>query len=226
MTRAPAAAVYAEGVSAVAQTSPERAWWLRALLVFQAPTAVFAALRRKDERDRDARAEPLVAIGLLAGIASVLWSGPAGEFLDDPGGGVTTVAAWAVFGGAIYGAAVIWAGGLLLFLVARRLGSVGSYQRARHVVGFSLAPLALSLFAIWPLRLLLYGDDVFRRGGADAGATGARVLLWLWVAAGIWSLALLAIGVRAVHGWTWARAAGAVALTLALPALVVGASLL
>ncbi len=211
---------------AVAQTSPERAWWLRALLVLQAPSAVFAALRKKDERDRDARAEPLVAIGMLAGIASVLWSEPAGSFLDDPGGGVTTVAAWAVFGGAIYGAAVIWAGGLLLHLAVRRLGSLGSYQRARHVIGFSLVPLALSLFAIWPVRLVIYGDDVFRAGGADSGATGAQVLLWLWVAAGIWSLALLLIGVRAVHGWTWARAAGAVALTLALPALVVGASLL
>src|SRR5439155_368294 len=94
------------------------------------------------------------AVVLLAGIASVLWSGPASTFLDDPGGGVTTVAAWAVFGGAIYGAAVIWAGGLLLHLVARRLGSLGSYQRARHVVGFSLAPLALSLLTIWPVRLV------------------------------------------------------------------------
>ena len=213
-------------MSAVAETSPERAWWLRALLVFQAPTAVFAALRKKDERDVDARAEPLVAIGMLAGIASVLWSSPAGTFLDDPGGGVTAVAAWAVFGGAIYGGAVIWAGGLLLHLVARRLGSLGSYQRSRQVVGFALAPLALSLFAIWPPMLALYGDDVFRAGGTDAGAAGARLLLSLWIASGVWSLALLLIGVRAVHGWTWARAAGTVALTLTLPALIVAASLL
>jgi hypothetical protein len=226
LTRTHAAAFTLEPVSAVAETSPERAWWLRAVLVFQAPAAVFAALRTKDERDVDARAEPLVAIGMLAGIASVLWSGPAGTFLDDPGGGITTVAAWAVFGGAIYGAAVIWAGGLLLHLVARRLGSLGSYQRARQIVGFSLAPLALSLLTIWPVRLVLYGDDVFREGGADSGAAGAHALLWLWIASGIWSLALLLVGVRAVHGWTWARAVGAVALTLALPALVVGASLL
>jgi hypothetical protein len=214
-------------VSAVAQTSPERAWWLRAFLVFQAPTAVFAALRSRDVRDIEARSEPLVAIGMLAGVAAVLSPrSAAGSFLDDPGGGLTTVAAWAVFGGVIYGAAAVWAGGLLLHLAGRRLGSRGSYQRARHVVGFSLAPVALSLVAIWPVRLALYGEDVFRRGGADAGATGTDILNGMWLAAALWSLALLLIGVRAVHAWTWARAAATVGLALLLPALVVGASFL
>jgi hypothetical protein len=213
-------------VTAVAETSPERAWWLRVLLVLQAPAAVFSALRSRDQRDLEARSEPLVAIGMLAGIAVVLSSSTAGSFLDDPGGGLLTVAAWAVFGGAIYGAAAIWAGGLLLHLAGRRLGSRGTYQRARHVVGFSLTPLALSLLLLWPVRLLLYGDDVFRRGGADADAAGADVLSGLSLSAGLWGLALLLIGVRTVHGWTWPRTAGTVALASALPVLIVGVSLL
>ena len=36
-----------------------------------------------------------------------------------------------------------------------------------------------------------------------------------------WSVLLLVIGVRAVHGWTWGRAAAAVALAAAFPALIV-----
>ena len=36
-----------------------------------------------------------------------------------------------------------------------------------------------------------------------------------------WALALLAIGVRAVHGWSWPRAIGGVVLAVAIAALVV-----
>lgn len=200
----------------------EREWWLRALLLFQAPTPVFAALRSRDEDDVDARSEPLLAISLLAGVGAVLSSSVAGRFLDDPGGGLLAVAAWAIFAGAIYGAAAVWLGGLLVHLAARRLGSVGSYRRARHVVGFALAPLALALLLLWPVRLAVYGEDVFRAGGGDEGATGTRLLDWLWAGAGIWTLVLVLIGIRAVHAWTWERSAAALALAAALPALVVG----
>ena len=74
--------------------SAEKAWWLRAVLVLQAPRAVFAALRGESVDDQDARAEPLVLIGFLAGIGAVLGTGVAGRLLDDPGGGLLVVAAW------------------------------------------------------------------------------------------------------------------------------------
>jgi hypothetical protein len=44
------------------------------------------------------------------------------------------------------------------------------------------------------------------------------VLFWSAVGFGLWALALLAIGVRAVHGWTWARTLA----TLALAAVPIG----
>ena len=207
-------------MNAFAQTSRERAWWLRAFLVLQAPTAVFAALRNPAEEDLDARSEPLVAIGFLAGIAGVLSSALAGHALDSFDGGLTTVVAWAIFAGGLYGLFAVWLGGLVIHAVARRLGSRGSYRRARHVVGFALAPVALSLLLLWPVRLALYGEDLFRRGGNDAGATGSRVLDLLTIAAGAWALALLLVGVRAVHGWTWARAAATVAAAAVLPVLL------
>jgi len=37
----------------------------------------------------------------------------------------------------------------------------------------------------------------------------------------VWCAWLLVLGVRSTHGWTWARATGAVALAAVFPALVV-----
>jgi hypothetical protein len=201
--------------------SAERAWWLRAALVLQAPTPVFRALRDESPEDEDARTEPLVLIGLLAGIGAVLGTSAAGGLLDDPGGGLLVVAAWAIFAGALYGGVAVLGGGLLLRWAERRLGGRGSWRRARHVFGFALAPLALGLVVLWPLRLALYGDDVFRRGGADSGTTGARILDGLWVSCGLWFLALLVVGVRAVNRWSWWRSVAACALAAAPPVVIV-----
>jgi hypothetical protein len=60
---------------------------------------------------------------------------------------------------------------------------------------------------------------VFRTGGADAG-TGTRLFEVLELAFVAWTVALLVIGVRAVHGWTWARAGSAVAVALGVPVLI------
>lgn len=201
--------------------SAQRAWWLRALLVLQAPTAVFEALRDESADDEDARGEPLVAVCFLAGIGGVLGTDVAGRLLDDPGGGWLVVIAWAMFAGALYALAAVFAGGLLLHWAARRLGGRGTWRRARHLFGFALAPLALGLLVLWPLRLALYGGDVFRYGGSDSGAGGARVLDSLWALCGAWSLLLLVTGIRAVYRWGWPRAFAAFGLTAAVPALLV-----
>ena len=74
-----------------------------------------------------------------------------------------------------------------------------------------MAPLALSLLLLWPLQLAVFGSDVFRRGGSDDGA-GARVFDALELGFAAWSAVLLLVGVRAVHGWTWARSLGALGL--------------
>ena len=48
------------------------------------------------------------------------------------------------------------------------------------------------------------------------------MLLGLQLGAATWSLALLAIGVRVVHGWGWLRTLGSLVAALALLAAVVG----
>ena len=189
--------------------SEDKAWLLRTLLVLQSPRAVFAAMRDDSAASAGARQEPITALVLLAGIATMLWAPAVGTLLDDPRRDGVVVAVLAFIVGGLYGIAAYWIAGALLYFLAAAAGSEGSYRRARHIVGFAAAPLGLSLL-LWPVRLSVYGGDVFRSGGADSGA-GDRAFGVLMLVALAWALVLLAIGVRTVHHWSWARTFAVVA---------------
>jgi hypothetical protein len=195
----------------------EREWWSRAWLVLVSPRAVFDAFRDDSDAAAQARQEPVLALVLLAGIAGVLSTGIAGELLDDPEFDALLIAIWALLGGIVYGVALYFVAGGLLYLGQSFAGGLGSYRQARHVLAYAAVPLAVSL-VIWPVRLALHGEDVFRTGGTDEGAGGAvfDALEGVFV---VWSVALLVVGVRVVRGWTWARALAAAALPALLPAL-------
>jgi len=200
--------------------SPDREWLLRALLVLQAPRAVFSALRSDDDDGAQARQEPILALSVLGGIAGVLGTSVAARLLDDPQIDHLAVALWAFVGGALYGVGGYWIVGAVLWGAARGFGSLGSYRRSRHIVGFAAAPLALSLLVLWPVGLAVFGSDLFRTGGADSGAGGELFDAAQLAFAG-WSAALLVVGVRAVHGWSWPRAAATVAVAAAPIVLLV-----
>jgi hypothetical protein len=195
-----------------------RDWWLRALLVFQRPRPVFVALRDESKDSVSDRAEPVLAIVLLAGIAGVLSTKAAGTFMDDESRDGLIVAVWAFLAGSLYGAFGYFFFGALLHGGVKALGSQGTYRRSRQVLAFAAAPIALSL-VLWPVKLALYGDALFRTGGSDHG-TGVHVFDALEIAFLLWAAALLVLGVRAVHGWTWARAGAACALAIAVPTLL------
>jgi hypothetical protein len=206
--------------------SPDRAWLLRALLVLQAPRAVFSALRDDSDDAAQARQEPVLALTWLAGIAGVLATPVARTLLDDPARDGLVVAVWAFFGGGFYGALGYWLGGAFVHRASRALGGQGTYRRARHLVAFACAPISLSLLFLWPVGLAAFGGDLFRSGGSDVG-TGGDVFFWSGVAFGVWALVLLAIGVRAVHAWTWRQSLATVSLASGgLAALVVVLDLL
>jgi hypothetical protein len=188
-------------------------WWLRTLAVFQAPRAVFAALRDDSPEAAEARAEPVLALVLLAGIAGVLLTGARERFLDDPRIDTLVVVVLIFLTGAVYGAATYWLGGAALYVGLRAAGSQARYRRARHLLAYAAAPLALSLFVVWPLRLILYGTDSFRSGGSDEGA-GALVFDGLALAFAGWALGLLVYGISVVERWTLLRAAVSLALVV------------
>jgi hypothetical protein len=206
----------------VAATAPAevtngiRDWWLRTVLVLSHPRAVFVALRDESSDSLSDRAEPILLIVWLAGIALVLDS--AGHYFDTIGNDNVALAIWVFLAGGIYGGFGYFAFGALVYWAARSLGSQGTYRRARQVVAFAAAPLVLSL-VFWPFRIAIFGDALFESGGRDTGA-GAAAFGVLEAAVGLWAVALLVVGIRAVHGWTWARASAAAALALGLPVLL------
>jgi hypothetical protein len=213
--------VASETAEAQPELSPSRAWWLRVPAVLLSPRSVFFALRDDDEDDVAARGEPLLAIIWLAGMAAVLATPTAADILDNPDYDAVLLAVWAFVAGGIYGAAGYFVLGFTSYFGVRLLGSLGDFRRARQTVGFALVPLAASVLVTLPLRLALFGGDTFRGGGADEGA-GGDLLLGLQLGAAAWSLGLLVVGVRVVHGWSWLRTLGSLAAAFALLAAIVG----
>jgi hypothetical protein len=201
-------------------TQDGRSWWLRTLVVLASPRPVFAALRDDSDDAAAARQEPIAAIVFLAGIAGVLMTTIAGRLMDDPEYDALLIVVWAIVAGAIHGIAAYFVVGALVLLGSSLAGSLGSYRRARHVLAFAAVPLVASLLAIWPVRVALFGEDAFRTGGADAG-TGNTVFDAIEFGFLGWTLALLGIGVRTVHGWTWPRSLAATAVPAIAPVLAV-----
>lgn len=203
------------------ELSPDRAWWLRVPAVLLSPASVFFALREDDPEDVAARSEPILLLIWLAGAAAILTSPVAGGLLDNPNYDAVNLGLWIFIGGGIYGAACYFLFGFALHFGSVLLGSQGTFRRARQIVAFAAVPLALSFLLVLPLRLALYGGDTFQAGGADEGA-GEVLVLALQLAFAVWSAGLVLVGVRAVHGWSWPRAAAAVGAGVALLAAVVG----
>ena len=149
----------------------------------------------------------MIAIAGFAGISAVLGTPVARHLLNDASFSVSLIPVWAFLGGAVYALAFYWLGGGLLWGASRRLGGLGSWQRSRHVIALAAAPLALSLVVFWPVRILVYGQNLFRTGGDDYGR-GDTIFGAIFIAFVVWTGVLLLLGVRAVHGWTWAARRG------------------
>jgi Yip1 domain len=194
-----------------------RAWWLRALLVAQAPRVVFAALRDDSREAAEDRQDALATVVFLAGLALTLITAQAATFADDPARAGIIIPVWLFIAGLLVGILNYWLAGGVLYLALNWLGAERSYQQARHLLALAAVPFALSLVLL-PVRLALYGGDIFRSDGSDSGA-GAHVFTVLEAGFGLWSVALLAIGVRVVCGWGWPRTVGAVALFVVLVAV-------
>lgn len=198
-----------------AQDALDREWWLRTLAVFQAPRAVFAALRNDSPDDVEARQEPVLALVLLAGIAGVLLAPSTGRLLNESivDDSMAVVAVLVFITGALYGTATYWLGGAALYVGLRGAGSKGGYLRARHTLAFAAAPLVLGLVFVWPVRIAVYGSDLFRSGGSDEG-TGNVVFEVVLGAIGLWAAGLLVYGISVVERWSVVRALVALALVV------------
>jgi hypothetical protein len=190
--------------------SGDKAWFLRALLVLQSPRSVFAALRDDSDEAAEQRQDVAGALVWLAGISGILATTVSSTLLDDVEIDGALAAVWAFLAGGLYGFFLYWVVGKVSHVALRKLGSRGSFRRARHVLAFAATPIALALLVYWPVRIAVYGGDLFRTGGADGHGAGAATA-WIFYGFVAWALGLLVIGVRTVHGWSWGRSLAGVA---------------
>ena len=147
-----------------------RDWWLRTLLVLQRPRPVFVALR-DDSKQSLATARSLCSRSSSSSASPACSRPRPPVVLDDNDYDGLLVAVWAFIAGGIYGTFGYFAVGALLYAGGKALGSQGTYRRARHVLAFACVPIALSL-VLWPVKLAVFGEDVFRCGGSDSGVGG------------------------------------------------------
>jgi hypothetical protein len=194
-----------------------REWWRRVPRVLTAPRGVFAALAETDDVDVDARAEPVLALTVTAGMASVLVTPAWGRIMNDPSVDTLVVIVLTFIGGLFYGAAGYFLLGLALWLGAKGVGVEAPFKIARQLVAFAALPLALSLLVLMPAILLGFGADWFRSGGDDEG-TGRTIVTGIGIAFAGWSLALVGLGLRATFRLPWRGVAGALALATVIVA--------
>ena len=180
-----------------AAPADERVWLVRAVLVLARPLEVLEGLRDDSDAAARARSEAVLALVWLSGIAGVLWTPVGGSILNDVTLDWVDVTIWAFLGGGLYGAAVYFAGGLVLYGLTRGIGGI-TFRQARHLLAFASAPVVLSLFLVLPVRLAVYGADVFRGGGADHGA-GNTLFVAIELAFVAWSVWLLVMCLRALR---------------------------
>jgi hypothetical protein len=182
----------------------QRVWWMRAALVLVQPVAVFEELRDDSDEAFDARQEPVAALVVLAGIAGVLSTTFAGTLGDQPEFGPLEMVLWAFVGGTLEGAALYFLMGLIVYVGGAAAMSAWTFRHARHTLAYSVAPLAASL-PIWAISV---------SGDRGTAFDVVRTLVICWCAA------LLVVGVKTLHAWTWQRALAGTALPLLVPLLV------
>lgn len=198
----------------------ERLWWERLLRVLVAPREVFEGFRDDTDDAADARTEPINLVVLAAGISPVSWAPATGRLLDDPEIDALLVAVLLFLTGAIYGLFGYFFLGALTRLGLAVVGVSERWRRPRQLLAYAAAPVALSVVLL-PVRLALYGRDVFR-GGAEGGDT---VLGALEIGAVAWAVALLALGLRTVYRLPWVRVVAAAVLPALVAAVAIAAIL-
>jgi len=196
-----------------------RQWWRRVPRVLTRPTDVFVALREDDETDVEARSEPILAIVTVAGMAGILLTPAWGTLLDEESLDWIVLAVVTFIGGLLYGAFGYFLLGLVVWLGARAVGVDTRARKTRQVVGFSGLPLAISIVVTLPAIVLAFGNDWFRTGGSDDGS-GRIVVVSVGLAFALWSLGLLAVGLRTTFELPWRGVVGALALAGVIVAAV------
>jgi hypothetical protein len=215
----------AEAVSAL-----EREWWARMIGFLFRPRPVFAELRDDSNDAAAARQDPIAAVAYVAGIAIFLATPTAGHMADEVSLDALLGLVEVLFAGLLVAFQNFWLVGAILALGARAAAPLtaslerphATYRQCRHLVGLAGLPFVLELVTVWPVRLALYGSDLFTTGGSDA-STPDKVFHGIDAVFLAWALVLLLLGLRTLHEWSWLRSMAALSLALVFLALALAA---
>ena len=109
----------------------------------------------------------------------MLWTPVGGTILNDVTLDWVDVAVWAFLGGGLYGA-VVYFSGRARALCADACGGRVTYRQARHLSPLRRPRWPSRCSSSWPVRLAVYGEDVFRAGRKRPRRLGERVPLSSW----------------------------------------------
>jgi len=101
---------------------------------------VFAALRDDSDDAAGDRQDVAGTLVWLAGISAILATTVASHIRDDFEIDGILTAIWAFVAGGLYGFFLYYVVGKISHVSLRRLGSRGSFRRARHVLAFATPP--------------------------------------------------------------------------------------
>ena len=151
-------------------------WWLRALLVAQAPRQVFAELRDDSREAAEDRQDVVAAIAFFVGLALTLLTAQASNFADDPARKGIVIPVWLFIAGLLVGVVNYWLAGGVLYLALDWLGARTTYRQARHLLALAAVPLALSLVLL-AIVIRVVNRWSWGRTAAAVGVFGLLVAL-------------------------------------------------
>ena len=137
--------------------------------------------------------------------------------MDDPSVDGLVLVVVTFVAGLFYGAAGYFLLGLALWLGAKAVGVEAPFKIARQIVAFAAVPMALSFVVLVPVIAIGFGTDWFRTGGDDEG-TGRAVVVGIGLAFAVWSLGLVALGLRVTFRLPWRGVLTALALATVIVA--------
>ncbi len=169
--------------------------------VFDSPVKAFRRIGLAEHKNH---AVLLFGVFGIACAFTLLWLFRWGEFFDS----LLTLIAWGTVLGAAFGIALHPVVAGTHWIVAKLLGSRRGYREALGVTAYALSPIVLSVVLILPIELLTFGIYLFTSNPHPYALNPVSyvVLLGLDVAAGLWSVVLLAVGTRIAQSMTVGRA--------------------
>jgi hypothetical protein len=104
------------------------------------------------------------------------------------------------------------------FAVAKAVGGMSGFRGSLGILGYSLTPIAFSLFVVLPIELMTFGMFLFTSNPHPYTIKPVSYVLLVGfdTVVGLWSIFLSVVGTKVAHQLSWFRSGIVVLATLAI----------